>query len=51
MNEPFDSGPVRLHCYPLGRLDVNGVKSLSSVLDVKTDCIYNTVNAGSRISD
>ena len=24
MNEPFDSGPARLRCHPLGRLDVIG---------------------------
>lgn len=51
MNKPFDSGPVRLSCYPLGRLDVNGMKSLLSVLDVKTDRIYNAVSAGQRIRD
>ena len=51
MNKPFDSGPVRLSCYPLGRLDVNGMKSLLSVLDVKADRIYNAVSAGQRIRD
>lgn len=51
MNEPFDPGPVRLRGYPLGRLDVNGMKSLSSVLDVKTDCICNAVSAGKRVRD
>ena len=51
MNKPFDSGPVRLSCYSLGRLDVNGMKSLLSVLDVKADRIYNAVGAGSRVSD
>jgi hypothetical protein len=51
VNKPFDSGPVRLSCYPLGRLDVNGMKSLLSVLDVKTDRIYNAVSAGQRIRD
>ena len=49
MNEPFDSSPVRLRCYPLGSLDVTGMKSLQSVLDVKTDCIYNAVSAGKPI--
>ena len=51
MNKPFDSGPVRLSCYPLSRLDVNGMKGLLSVLDVKTDRIYNAVSAGKRIRD
>ena len=51
MNKPLDSGPVRLSCYPLGRLDVNGMKSLLSVLDVKADRIYNAVSAGQRIRD
>ena len=51
MNKPFDSGPVRLSCYPLGRLDVNRMKSLLSMLDVKTDRIYNAVSAGKRIRD
>ena len=51
MNKPFDSGPVRLGCYPLSRLDVNGMKSLLSVLDVKANRIYNAVGAGSRVRD
>ena len=51
MNKPFESGPVRLSCYPLSRLDVNGMKSLLFVLDVKTDCIYNAVCAGQWIRD
>ena len=41
----------RLGCYPLGRLDVNGMKSLLSVLDVKADRIYNAVSAGKCIRD
>jgi hypothetical protein len=51
VNKPFDSGSVRLGRYPLSRLDVNGMKSLLSVLDVKTDRIYNAVGAGERIRD
>ena len=51
MDEPFDTGPARLHCHSLGRLDVNGMKSLLSVLDVKTDRIYNAVSAGKRLHD
>jgi hypothetical protein len=51
VNKPFDSGPVRLGCYPLSRLDVNGMKSLLSALEVKADRIYNAVSAGQRIRD
>ena len=51
MNKPFDSSAVRLNCCPLSSLDVNGMKSLLSVLDVKTDRIYNAVSAGKRIRD
>ena len=51
MDQPLDSGPVRLSCYPLGRLDVNGMKSLLSVLDVKANRIYNAVGAGKRNRD
>ena len=45
MNELFDSGPLRLSCYPLGRLDVNGMKSLLSALDVKANRIYPRLTA------
>jgi hypothetical protein len=41
VNEPLGSRPVRLGCYPLGSLDVNGMKGLLSALDVKTDRIYD----------
>ncbi|MEH2544858.1 hypothetical protein V1283_001503 [Bradyrhizobium sp. AZCC 2262] len=51
MNKPFDTGPARLHGHSLGRLDVNGMKSALSALDVKTDRIYNAVSAGKRIRD
>jgi hypothetical protein len=37
--------------YPLGSLDVNGMKSLLSVLDVKANRIYNAVDPGKRIRD
>ena len=49
MEEPIDSGTVCLSRYPLGRLDVNGMKILLSVLDVKANRIYNAVGAGKRI--
>ena len=51
MNEPLGSRPARLRCYPLGSLDVHGMKGLLSVLDVKTDRIYNAVSASKRIRD
>ncbi len=51
MNKPFNSGGVRLSCYPLGKLNVNGIKGLASVLDVKADRIYNAVGAGQRTCD
>jgi hypothetical protein len=49
VKKPFDSRPVGLGCYPLSRLDMNGMKGLLSVLDVETDRIYNAVGAGKRI--
>ena len=51
MNEPIDSGTVCLSRYSLGRLDVNGMKSLLSVLDIKADRIYNAISASKRIRD
>jgi hypothetical protein len=37
--------------YPLGSLDVNGMKSVLSVLNVKANRIYCAVGAGERIRD
>jgi hypothetical protein len=51
VNEPIDAGTECLSRYPLGSLDVNGMKSLLSVLDVKANRIYNAVGAGKRIRD
>ena len=51
MNKPLDSSPVCLSCYPLGRLNVNGMKSLLSALEVKADRIYNSASAGQCIRD
>jgi hypothetical protein len=42
---------VCLSGYPLGRIDVNGMKSLLSMLDVKANRIHNAVDAGKRIRD
>jgi hypothetical protein len=35
----------------LGSLDVHGMKSLAAMLDVKADCIHNTVSASNYIGD
>ena len=51
MDDPFGSGSTRLSRYPLGRLDVHGMKCLLSVLNVKTDRIYHPVGAGKCIGD
>jgi len=51
VNEPFNAGTECLSRYPSGSLDVNGMKSLLSVLDVKANRIYNAVGAGKRIRD
>ena len=51
MNESIDTGTECLSRYPLGRLDVNRMKGLLSVLDVKANRIYNAVGAGKRIRD
>jgi hypothetical protein len=51
VDEPIDSGTACLSRYPLGRLDVNRMKILLSVLYVKANRIYNAVGAGKRIRD
>jgi hypothetical protein len=51
VNEPIDTGTERLSRDPLSRLDVNGMKSLPSVLDVKANRIDNAVGAGKRLRD
>jgi hypothetical protein len=51
VNEPNDAGTECLSRYPSGCLDVNEMKSLLSVLDVKANRIYNAVGAGKRIRD
>jgi hypothetical protein len=35
----------------LSRLDMNGMKSILSMLDVKANRIYNAIGAGKRIRD
>jgi len=49
VNKPIDTGTECLSRYPLGRLDVNRMKSLPSVLDVKANRIYNAEGVGKRI--
>ena len=51
MSNPIDSGMMCLSGYPLGRIDVNGVKGLPSALDIKANRIHNAVGAGKRIRD
>ena len=51
MDEPFDAGSLRLNCDPLGRLDVDGMKRLPSLLEVKADCVHRAVSISKRIGD
>ncbi len=51
MDESFDPGSLCLSRNPLGSLDVDGMKRLSSLLDVKADCVHNAVSIGKRIGD
>jgi hypothetical protein len=51
VREPLHSGSAGLRGYPLGSLDMHGVKSLLSVLDIKTDRIHHTVGASKGIGD
>jgi len=51
VNKPLDSGPTSLSGDPLGGLDMNGMKRLLSLLDVKADRIYCPVSAGKRVHD
>jgi hypothetical protein len=48
VDEPFDSGPTRSTRYALGSVDVHGVKSLPSALDVKADGIDRAISTGER---
>jgi len=51
MNEPFDSGSLRLSRDPLGSLDVDGMKRLKSPLEVKADCVHCAVSISKRIGN
>jgi len=48
VDEPFNSGSLRLSRDPLGRLDVDGMERLPSLLDVKADCIHHAVCISER---
>ena len=51
MDESFDPGSLCLSCDPLGSLDVDGMKRLSTLLDVKADCVDRAVSIRKRIGD
>ena len=51
MRKPLHSGSTCLNGNPLGRFDMHGMKSLRSVLDIKTDRIHRTVSTGKRMRD
>jgi hypothetical protein len=51
MYEPPHPSEACLCGDPLRSFDMHGMKRFPSVLDVKTNCIYDTVSAGHRISD
>ena len=51
MDEPFDAGSLHLSSDPLGRLNVDGMKRLPSLLDVKADSIHCAVSISKRIGN
>ena len=51
MNEPLNSGSLRLSCDPLGKLDVDGMKRLPSLFDVKAYRIHRAVGIRKRIGN
>jgi hypothetical protein len=51
MDESFDPGSLCLSRDPLGSLDVDGMKRLSSLLDVKADRVDRAVSIRKRIGD
>jgi len=42
---------LRLDRHPFGRLDVNRMKRVPSVLDVETDCVNRGISAEKCIGD
>jgi hypothetical protein len=51
MDKSLDPGSLCLSCDPLGSLDVDGMKRLLSLLDVKADCVDHAVSIRKRIGD
>jgi hypothetical protein len=51
MDEPFDSASLRLSRDALGRLDVDGMKRLSSPFEVKADCVHRAVGVSKCIGN
>ena len=45
MYEPLHCGLACLSCHPSGRLDVDGMKSFLTLLDIKADRIHHTESA------
>jgi hypothetical protein len=50
-DETLNSGSLRLSRDLSGRLDVDRMKSLPSVLDVEADCVHRAVSISKRIGD
>ena len=51
VDEPLESGRVRLRCDPCGGRDVHGMERLPSMLDVKANRVHGRVGASQRIGD
>ena len=51
MDQTLDHSLACLSCQLLGTRDVQGMKSLRSMLDIKTDRIHRTVSTGKRMRD
>jgi len=49
MNQPLNAGSLRLDCDPLGRLDMNGMKGLPPVFNVKTDYVHRAISVSERL--
>ena len=51
MYEPLASSLLRLRRYALSSFDMDGMKRLTSTLDIKTDCVHHAISAGNGPSD
>ena len=51
MDKVLDPRPLRLNRYSSGSFDVDGMKCLVTMLNVKADGIYHCVSASNCISD